>query len=248
MVFWGFWASIGLFLVPNTAEGISEFCEDINELLFFRNVSWVFWLFSNIELVLLLFGNKLIEFSSLLFLFLFESSILNNFCWKIDDWPWLLLLILLSNNDLLNMGSFLSSSCSFFIFISYLISPGSNSFSFSFSSFFSSFFSVSFFFSGTTPNLIFLSSNLISLLSEGASPLNPKLTLILGSILLSLIFSFSFSFFTSIMILLLCSLDLSFESLIFELWLWISFLFKLLLLIFELLTPKVTLDEFNIEL
>ena len=146
------------------------------------------------------------------------------------------------------MGSFLSSSCSFFIFISYLISPGSNSFSFSFSSFFSSFFSVSFFFSGTTPNLIFLSSNLISLLSEGASPLNPKLTLILGSILLSLIFSFSFSFFTSIMILLLCSLDLSFESLIFELWLWISFLFKLLLLIFELFTPKVILDEFNIEL
>ena len=83
-VFWGFLASIGLSWVPNTAEGISEFWEGINELLFFRNVSWVFWLFSNIELVLLL-GNKLIEFSSLLFLF--ESSILNNFCSKIDDWP-----------------------------------------------------------------------------------------------------------------------------------------------------------------
>ena len=233
-VFWAFWFSFGLFWTPNIAEGISEFCWGINELLFFRKVSWVFWVLSNIELFIFLSGNKLMIFWP--FLSALCSSILNSFCSKIDDCPWLwLLLFLLSNNIWVNMGSFFSSWCS--SLFSFFISPGSNSIS----SFFSSFSS---FFSGTYPNLISFSTNLISLLlfSLVLSPLKPKLTWTFVSKLLLL----SFSFFVSIIILLLCSLDLSFESLIFELLLFNSGLF--ILLIIELLKPKVTLEESNIEL
>ena len=259
-----FW---GLFWVPKAADGISEFWVSglviifvifvvmvwleggINEILFFRNVSWALFVLPNNGLMFLSW-NKLILFSKL---FLLESTFWNNFWLKIDDCTWLLeLSSLLLNRLLVNIDSFFSSFfsgfsifCSSFISLSSssLISPGSISILFSFSLL--SLFS-------TYPNFIILSTNFKFSSFLGVDFISPLSFIFCVSlnpnwILISFWFwllSLSFSFFCSIIILFPVSLDLSTESLMLEL-LLILFWFKLT---FELFTPKVKLESDMVDL